>query len=173
MTHPWRAIEGGITAPAGFQAAGITAGLKASGRSDLALLLAPAGAVCGGSFTTNRVRAACVDLCAERLEASGGKAQAVLINSGQANACTGDLGLIDSQRATQAVASQLGLNEEAVLICSTGVIGVPIPMETLLAGVEPLVAALAALAAHTRLQRRARQPLEALRAKCYVCGRAR
>ncbi|MDA7986675.1 MAG: bifunctional ornithine acetyltransferase/N-acetylglutamate synthase, partial [Synechococcus sp. H1_metabat_bins_2.tsv.006] len=142
MTHPWRAIEGGITAPAGFQAAGITAGLKASGRSDLALLLAPAGAVCGGSFTTNRVRAACVDLCAERLEASGGKAQAVLINSGQANACTGDLGLIDSQRATQAVADQLGLSQEEVLICSTGVIGVPIPMDTLLAGVAPLVSAL-------------------------------
>ena len=142
MTHPWRAIEGGITAPAGFQAAGITAGLKASGRSDLALLLAPAGAVCGGSFTTNRVRAACVDLCAERLEASGGKAQAVLINSGQANACTGDLGLIDSHRATQAVADQLGLSQDEVLICSTGVIGVPIPMDTLLAGVAPLVSAL-------------------------------
>ena len=142
MTHPWRAIEGGITAPAGFQAAGITAGLKASGRSDLALVLAPAGAVCGGSFTTNRVRAACVDLCAERLEATGGKAQAVLINSGQANACTGDLGLIDSHRATQAVADQLGLSQDEVLICSTGVIGVPIPMDTLLAGVAPLVSAL-------------------------------
>ena len=142
MTHPWVAIEGGITAPAGFQAAGITAGLKASGRSDLALLLAPQGAVCGGSFTINRVRAACVELCAERLEATGGNARAVLINSGQANACTGDLGLIDSQRATQAVADQLGLNEEGVLICSTGVIGVPIPMDTLLAGVAPLVLAL-------------------------------
>ena len=118
MTHPWGAIEGGITAPAEFQAAGITAGLKASGRSDLALLLAPQGAVCGGSFTINRVRAACVELCAERLEATGGNARAVLINSGQANACTGDLGLIDSQRATQAVADQLGLNADEVLICS-------------------------------------------------------
>ena len=57
----------------------------------------------------------------------------MLINSGQANACTGDLGLIDSQRATQAVADQLGLSQEQVLICSTGVIGVPIPMDTLLA----------------------------------------
>ncbi len=126
----------------GFRAAGITAGLKASGRPDLSLLLAPEAAVCAGSFTTNRVRAACVDLCAERLAASGGHARAVLTNSGQANACTGDRGLIDSLRATAALADRLGLDEVAVLICSTGVIGVPIPMEILLAGLDPLLAAL-------------------------------
>ena len=68
----------------------------------------------------------------------------MLINSGQANACTGDRGLIDSQRATQALADQLGLDSEAVLICSTGVIGVPIPMPTLLAGLDPLVSSLSA-----------------------------
>ena len=138
----WHPIPGGLTAPAGFLAAGITAGLKASGNPDLSLLLAPAGAFCAGSFTTNRVRAACVDLCAERLAASGGRARAVLTNSGQANACTGDRGLIDSLRATQASADLLGLAAEEVLICSTGVIGVPIPMQILLAGLNPLVAAL-------------------------------
>ncbi|MFZ9168456.1 bifunctional glutamate N-acetyltransferase/amino-acid acetyltransferase ArgJ [Vulcanococcus sp.] len=142
MPHSWQSIPGGITAPAGFQAAGITAGLKASGKPDLSLLLAPEGAVCAGTFTTSLVRAACVDLCAERLQASGGRARAVLTNSGQANACTGDRGLIDSQRATQALADRLGLAAEEVLICSTGVIGVPIPMETLLAGLDPLAAAL-------------------------------
>ncbi|MFZ9280800.1 MAG: bifunctional glutamate N-acetyltransferase/amino-acid acetyltransferase ArgJ, partial [Vulcanococcus sp.] len=142
MPHSWQSIPGGITAPAGFQAAGITAGLKASGKPDLSLLLAPEGAVCAGTFTTSLVRAACVDLCAERLQASGGRARAVLTNSGQANACTGDRGLIDSQRATQALADRLGLAPEEVLICSTGVIGVPIPMETLLAGLDPLAAAL-------------------------------
>jgi glutamate N-acetyltransferase/amino-acid N-acetyltransferase len=68
--------------------------------------------------------------------------RAVLINSGQANACTGDRGLLDSQRATQAVADQLGLDPETVLICSTGVIGVPIPMPTLLSGLGSLIAAL-------------------------------
>ena len=68
----------------------------------------------------------------------------MLINSGQANACTGDRGLIDSQGATQALADQLGVEAEAVLICSTGVIGVPIPMPTLLAGLDPLVSALSA-----------------------------
>jgi glutamate N-acetyltransferase/amino-acid N-acetyltransferase len=141
---PWQPIQGGITAPRGFQAAGITAGLKASGNPDLSLLLAPEGAVCAGTFTTSLVRAACVDLCAERLRAGGGRARAVLTNSGQANACTGARGLADSLGATAALADRLGLAPEQMLICSTGVIGVPIPMNTLLAGVGPLVAALAA-----------------------------
>ena len=144
MSITWQPISGGVTAPQGFQAAAVTAGLKASGKPDLALLLAPEGAVCAGTFTTSLVRAACVDLCAERLAASGGHARAVLTNSGQANACTGDRGLIDSQRATQALADRLGVAAEEVLICSTGVIGVPIPMDTLLAGLDPLVAALSA-----------------------------
>jgi glutamate N-acetyltransferase/amino-acid N-acetyltransferase len=143
LPTPWQPISGGITAPQGFQAAGITAGLKPSGNPDLSLLLAPAGAVCAGTFTTSLVRAACVDLCAQRLQASGGAARAVLTNSGQANACTGARGLADSLTATAALASRLGLTPDAVLICSTGVIGVPIPMDTLLAGFEPLVAALA------------------------------
>jgi glutamate N-acetyltransferase/amino-acid N-acetyltransferase len=143
VTHPWHPIPGGVTAPHGFLAAALTAGLKASGRPDLSLLLAPEGAVCAGCFTTSRVRAACVDLCAERLRTSGGRARAVLTNSGQANACTGAHGLADSLAATAALARRLGLAEVEVLICSTGVIGVPIPMEPLLAGLDPLVAALA------------------------------
>jgi glutamate N-acetyltransferase/amino-acid N-acetyltransferase len=142
VTHSWHPIPGGVTAPQGFLAAGITAGLKASGKPDLSLLLAPAGAVCAGTFTTSVVRAACVDLCAERLASSGGRARAVLTNSGQANACTGERGLVDSLAATGALAERLGLAAEEVLICSTGVIGVPIPMEILLAGLDPLVAAL-------------------------------
>jgi len=142
LPSPWRLISGGITAPAGFRAAGITAGLKASGNPDLSLLLAPEGAVCAGTFTTSLVRAACVDLCAERLRARGGRARAVLTNSGQANACTGERGLADSLTATAALAARLGLEADDVLICSTGVIGVPIPMDTLLAGFAPLVGAL-------------------------------
>jgi len=140
---PWQPITGGITAPQGFQAAGITAGLKPSGNPDLSLLLAPAGAACAGTFTTSLVRAGCVDLCAQRLQASGGQARAVLTNSGHANACTGERGLADSLVATAALAARLGLTPDAVLICSTGVIGVPIPMDTLQAGLDPLVAALA------------------------------
>ena len=142
MASIWSPIDGGVTAPDGFEAAGVVAGLKPSGRPDLALILAPDEAVCAGTFTTSVVRAACVDLCAERLSSQNGRMRAVLINSGQANACTGDRGLLDSQRATQAVADQLGLDPETVLICSTGVIGVPIPMPTLLSGLGPLIAAL-------------------------------
>ncbi|WP_286187833.1 bifunctional glutamate N-acetyltransferase/amino-acid acetyltransferase ArgJ [Synechococcus sp. A15-28] len=146
MHSPWQMVTGGVTAPQGFQASGVAVGLKPSGKPDLALLVAPEPAVCAGSFTTSVVRAACVDLCAERLAAKGGVARAVLINSGQANACTGDRGLIDSQRATQALADLLGLDAEGVLICSTGVIGVPIPMPTLLAGLDPLVETMSAQA---------------------------
>ena len=142
MASIWSPIDGGVTAPNGFEAAGVVAGLKPSGRPDLALILAPDEAVCAGMFTTSVVRAACVDLCAERLSSQDGRTRAVLINSGQANACTGDRGLLDSQRATQAVADQLGLDPEAVLICSTGVIGVPISMPTLLSGLGALIAAL-------------------------------
>ena len=142
LPSPWQPITGGVTAPEGFLAAGSTAGLKASGKSDLSLLLAPVGAVCAGSFTVNQVRAACVDLCAERLAERGGHARAVLTNSGQANACTGERGRIDSLRATAELARRLGLEQSEVLICSTGVIGVPIPIDTLVAGLDDLVAAL-------------------------------
>ena len=142
MASSWQPIQGGVTAPDGFQAAGISAGLKPSGKPDLAMLIAPETAVCAGTFTTSIVRAACVDLCSDRLTSRGGQARAVLINSGQANACTGDRGLIDSRRATQVLADHLGLDPEEVLICSTGVIGVPIPMPTLLSGLGSLVDAL-------------------------------
>ncbi len=130
---------GGVTTPLGFMAAGITAGLKTSGKPDVALLLAPQGAICAGTFTSSSLRAACVDLSAERLKASDGRARAVLINSGQANAFTGDRGLKDSLRATQSLADRLGLDPEQVLICSTGVIGVPIPIDSLLHSLDELV----------------------------------
>ena len=138
----WSPISGGITAPNGFQAAGLSAGLKPSRKADLSLLLAPEGSVCAGTFTTSVVRASCVDLCADRLQAASGRVRAVVTNSGQANACTGDRGLVDSMRITQAVADRLGLSADQVLICSTGVIGVPIVIDPLLAAVDPLVSGL-------------------------------
>ena len=98
--------------------------------------------MCAGTFTTSVVRAACVDLCADRLQAASGRVRAVVTNSGQANACTGDRGLVDSLRITQAVADRLGLSADQVLICSTGVIGVPIVIDPLLAAVDPLVSGL-------------------------------
>ena len=114
----WSPISGGLTAPRGFLAAGVTAGLKDSERPDLALLLAPEKAVCAGLFTCSAVRVSCVELCVSRLRSTSGHARAVLVNSGQANACTGSRGLIDSEVATSALASRLGLATNTVLICS-------------------------------------------------------
>ncbi len=125
--------------PNGFKASGIKAGLKPSGKPDLALLVAPEGAVCAGTFTKSLVRASCIDICIDRLKKNSGKARAVLINSGQANACTGERGLLDSLRATKALADRLGLLEDEILICSTGVIGLPIPIERLICGLDMLV----------------------------------
>ncbi len=130
LTSPvWSPISGGITTPDGFLAAGISAGLKPSGKKDLALLYAPNGTCCSGTFTQSLTRAYCVDLCIDRLKASEGKIGAVVINSGHANACTGSRGKIDSEIITHQVAQRLGLSDQEVLICSTGVIGEPIPVE--------------------------------------------
>lgn len=136
----WSPAKGGIAAPSGFSASGISAGLKNSGNFDLALLLAPKGAVCAGTFTQSLVRAACVDLCRERLLINQGKARAVLINSGQANACTGTHGLLDALQASSSLSKELGFKTDEILVCSTGVIGQRIPMKNLLSGIPPLVA---------------------------------
>ncbi|WP_320673674.1 bifunctional glutamate N-acetyltransferase/amino-acid acetyltransferase ArgJ [Prochlorococcus sp. MIT 1341] len=135
----WRLITGGITAPQGFQASGITAGLKPSLKRDLALLLAPKGAICAGTFTKSILKAACVDLCAERLFKTSGYARAVLINSGHANAYTGEQGIINNNQATKVLAEKLGLTKEEVLICSTGVIGEHIPIKKLIKRLDDLI----------------------------------
>ncbi len=139
----WSPISGGITTPDGFLAAGISAGLKPSGKKDLALLYAPDGACCSGTFTQSVTRAYCVDLCIDRIKASEGKIRAVVINSGQANACTGGRGKIDSEIITHELAQRLGLSNEEVLICSTGVIGEPIPVERVNSHLDQLIKCLA------------------------------
>ncbi len=138
----WSPISGGIVAPEGFQAAGISAGLKSSGKPDLALILAPPYSICSGTFTQSIARAKCVTLCANRIRNKRGLIRGVLINSGQANACTGERGLEDSLLATQALAKRLDLDAEEILICSTGVIGDPIPIQKLIAGIDPLIQSL-------------------------------
>jgi glutamate N-acetyltransferase/amino-acid N-acetyltransferase len=130
-----------ITYPLGFEAAGIAAGLKPSGREDLALLVAPPGATAAGLFTTNRVQAAPVRLARERLGRTGGVARAVLVNSGQANAGTGERGLADAVATTDALAALLGCAPDEVLPCSTGVIGEPLPVEAIRRALPALVAA--------------------------------
>lgn len=137
----WHVVEGGVTAPKGFEAAGITAGLKPSGAPDLALIVAETDAIAAGVFTTSHVRAACVDYCRQRLEGKS-TARAVLINAGQANACTGNQGWVDAVDSADAVAQAMGISPESVLLASTGVIGQRIKMDALRQGVPSLVGAL-------------------------------
>ena len=133
--------EGGITVPEGFRAAGVAAGIKpGSDRKDCALVVSERSASLAGTFTTNRVQAAPVLWCRERCLSGTGRA--VFLNSGNANACTGSRGMEDVRATAQAVARGLGIGEDEVCICSTGVIGVPLPMSRILDGVRGCVGAL-------------------------------
>jgi glutamate N-acetyltransferase / amino-acid N-acetyltransferase len=136
----WHEISGGVTAPRGFRAAGITAGLKASGLPDLAIILSDVDAIAAGVFTTSQVRAACVEYCRQQLAAKS-SARAILCNSGQANAATGEQGWADAVTSANALANHLNIAPEAVLLASTGVIGQRIKMDALIAGIPSLVAA--------------------------------
>ena len=127
-----------VTYPKGFRAAGVTAGFKPSGLPDLGLLVGDLGTTAAGLFTTNRVAAAPVRVSRERLAA--GTARAVLVNSGQANAATGERGLGDAVRATAEAAALLEIDRAQVLPCSTGVIGEPLHMDDLLSALPKLVA---------------------------------
>jgi len=129
-------VSTGVTYPRGFVAAGVAAGLKPSGKPDVALLLGDAGTTAAGLFTTNEVVAAPVTLSRAHLVA--GRGRGVLVNSGQANAATGDRGERDAAAAVAAAAAAVGLAPTELLQCSTGVIGEPLHMDRLL-GALPLV----------------------------------
>jgi glutamate N-acetyltransferase/amino-acid N-acetyltransferase len=130
-----------VTAAAGFRAAGVTAGLKASGAPDLALVVndGPADAA-AAVFTANRVKAAPV-LWSQQAVADG-RIRAVVLNSGGANACTGPGGFQDTHATAERVGAALGIGGGDVLVCSTGLIGERLPMERLLPGVDAAAAAL-------------------------------
>lgn len=136
----WQVVSGGVTAPKGFRAAGITAGLKASGAKDLALILSETDAIAAGVFTTTQVRAACVDYCRQRLQAKA-SARAILCNAGQANAATGEPGWSDALESAELLAKELKISADAVLLASTGVIGQRIKMDALRRAIPQLVAA--------------------------------
>ena len=123
--------------PAGFRAAGIVAGLKKSRKPDMALFFSDVPAVLAGTFTTNQVKAATVRLDAERV-AKVGVARGIVVNSGQANACTGKQGLKDAQAMAVHAAKQFDVAPETFLVCSTGRIGVPLRMDIILPGIEKL-----------------------------------
>lgn len=134
----WQVIPGGVTAPKGFRAGGIAAGLKPSGAPDLALIVSDVDAIAAGVFTTSQVKAACVDYCRQRLQAKP-TARAILCNAGQANAATGSQGWIDAVESAQLTAQTLGISSDLVLVASTGVIGQRIKMEQLRSGIPRLV----------------------------------
>lgn len=120
----------------GFKAAGIVAGFKQSGKKDLALIYSEKKAVAAATFTTNKVKAAPVLLNMEYIKNEN--TQAIIINSGQANACTGKNGFEDSKTIAEITAAELGLDPKEVLQASTGVIGVSIPMDIMKEGIKKI-----------------------------------
>ncbi|MGI6495578.1 MAG: bifunctional glutamate N-acetyltransferase/amino-acid acetyltransferase ArgJ [Kiritimatiellia bacterium] len=137
----FEATAGGVTSPLGFRAAGVEAAIKYAGRKDYALLVSDEPANAAAVFTTNQVAAAPVLLDRERI-AAGHRIQAVAVNSGCANACTGPQGLVAARAMAKAAADALGIDEKRVLVCSTGVIGAPLPVERVEAGAKAAAAAL-------------------------------
>lgn len=133
-------VTGGVTAAQGFRAAGVEAAVKYKDRKDFALVVSDTPAAAAAVFTTNRVVAAPVRLDRERV--SSGQARAVAINSGCANACTGEQGVIDARAMAATVAAALGVADPLVLVCSTGVIGALLPMDRIHDGARKAVAAL-------------------------------
>lgn len=131
-------IEGGVTAAKGFEAAHAAAGLKYKNRTDMALIYSQVPCVTAGTFTTNVVKAAPVKWD-QQVVKSGKKSQAVIVNSGIANACTGAEGFGYCKDTADKAGEVLGIDPEGVLIGSTGVIGKQMPIEKLKAGIEALV----------------------------------
>ncbi|MDX6538959.1 MAG: glutamate N-acetyltransferase / amino-acid N-acetyltransferase, partial [Gaiellales bacterium] len=132
----------GVCFPLGFRAAGVTCGIKASGAPDLALLACQGPAVAAGAFTRSRLAAAPVQLSREHL--ADGHARAVVVNSGNANACTGAQGMQDARAMAAATARALGIVPEEVVVCSTGVIGKPLPMGAIERGIAQAAGSLSA-----------------------------
>lgn len=130
-------IRGGVTAPTGFYASGISCGIKKSGAKDLSLIYSEKLCDAVGVFTTNQVQASCVIINKENLK--NGKAQAIIVNSGNANCMTGKRGFANSRKIVSSLAKQLGLSAGDVCIASTGIIGKPLPVNRIIDSI-PLLA---------------------------------
>ena len=133
-------IDGGITAVPGILAAGITAGIKPSGKKDIALIYSSAPAPGAAIFTTNQVKGASVLVSQEHVR--DGKAQAIVASSGCSNVCTGEQGVKDAREITKTVGELLRIKPNQVLIAATGVIGQPLPMDKIRPALPKLVKAL-------------------------------
>ncbi len=135
-----KVIEGGVTAAKGFEAAGVEAAIKYRNRKDMAVIYSQRPCVLAGTFTSNVVKAAPV-LWDKRVVEESPFGQAVIVNAGIANACTGEEGMSYCERTASAAAEALHIPKEAVLVASTGVIGKQLPMERIQTGIELLVRA--------------------------------
>ena len=133
MNVPYTTQEGGICVPEGFYSSGVCSGVKKSKKKDLALIYSASLASAAGVFTKNKVKAAPV-LTAQKV-IKRGVAQAVVINSGNANACTGKQGMTDALIMAKETAAALRIKPEHVLVASTGIIGVPMPMQKVIGGI--------------------------------------
>ncbi len=134
LGHDEKMCDRGVTAPSGYRASGVRAGIKRT-RKDLALIVSDSPAVAAGVFTTNSVQAAPVKVCRQQLS-QGGRVRAIVISSGNANACTGNQGYQDAWAMVDATASALHVDRQEVLVASTGVIGHFLPMDRVLSGIQ-------------------------------------
>ena len=134
----FKKVKGGVCAPQGFRGGAVSCGIKKVGnpRDDLALIYSDHPCVSAGTFTTNRVKAAPVKVTQAHLRAMD--LRAVVANSGNANACTGVPGITDARQMAKTVASSLGIRQREVGVCSTGVIGLPLPMQRMEEGLHTL-----------------------------------
>ena len=142
MPDKIRKVAGGVCAARGFRAAGVPARIKYDGRNDVALIVADRPCAAAAVFTTNAVAAAPVVY--DRAAVKSGRIQAILANSGCANACTGEAGFKDAERSARETAQTLGIDPKLVLVASTGVIGHRLPMDRLIAGMKAAASSLAA-----------------------------
>ena len=126
--------------PQGFFFSVTEAAIKKPGRKDLALIFSEVASSVAGTFTTNAVKAAPVQLCMQKIKSGIG--QAIIVNSGNANACTGKKGMKDARDMVAAASKQLGINAGLTYVCSTGVIGTPMPMQKILPAIGPLAGGL-------------------------------
>ena len=137
--------KGAVTRAAGFLAAGVACGLKRSGKRDLALVHCPGGATAAAMFTTNRIVSAAVEIA--RRHVQSGRICGVVINSGNANACTGQTGINDARTMGRTAARHIGADTHEVLVASTGIIGHPLPIARVKAGIAAAAGELSASAA--------------------------
>lgn len=138
MNEKIKMIEGGVTAAKGFMAASTAAGIKYKNRRDMAMIYSKEPCKSAGTFTTNLVKAAPVKWDKNQVT-SGADAQAVIINAGIANACTGEEGMGYCAQTAKAAAETLGVAADGVLVASTGVIGMQLPIDKIAAGVKAMV----------------------------------